>query len=130
MPVEQFLSLDQVISIHNELIDTFGGSYGIRDIGLLDSAIHQPLTSFGGEMLHPDLASKAAAYLFHIIKNHPFIDGNKRTASIAATVFLHLNGYSIKLSNAQFFDLALGIATSKIRKEKATEIIRHSMRKI
>ena len=78
-----FLDLDFVLRIHLSLIERYGGEPGVRDIGLLHSAIAMPQASFGGEFLHEDLFEKAAAYLFHIVQNHPFMDGNKRTGAAA-----------------------------------------------
>ena len=75
-----YLSLDEVLAIHARSIETFGGSFGIRDSGLLDSALAMPGAAFGGEELHATLFEKASAYAFHVAKNRPFVDGNKRTA--------------------------------------------------
>ncbi len=87
-----FLTLAEVIEIHNDQIKRYGGSAAIRNIGLLQSAIAQPPASFSGQWLHGDIFMMAAAYAFHICGNHPFIDGNKRTALASALVFLRLNG--------------------------------------
>ena len=89
-----FLTLDEVIEIHREMINRYGGSDGIRDKGLLESAVSTPQASFGDQFLHSDIFHMAGAYLFHIVKNHPFIDGNKRTGAMAAFVFLKLNHYT------------------------------------
>jgi death-on-curing protein len=86
-----FLSLDEVIEIHRDMIERYGGSTGIRDMGLLQSAVAMPQASFGSEFLHADLFEMAAAYLFRIVQNHPFIDGNKRVGTATAMVFLELN---------------------------------------
>jgi len=87
----RFLSVQRVLALHSLQLKLFGGSEGVRDQSLLESAIAMPATSFGGQYVHADLAEMAAAYLFHLNKNHPFIDGNKRTATAAALVFLKLN---------------------------------------
>ena len=87
-----FLTLDEVLEFHAEQVELFGGDPGVRDFGLLESAIAQPRQAFGGSFLHEDLALMAAAYLFHIVQNHPFADGNKRTGTHAAHVFLRYNG--------------------------------------
>ena len=76
----KFIEKQDVLSIHSKQINLYGGSLGIRDEGLLDSAIYQPQATFGGELLHPTIVEQAAAYLFHIANNHAFVDGNKRTA--------------------------------------------------
>lgn len=83
-----FLTVDEVLELHLEQIELFGGSAGARDLNLLESAVAQPSQQFGGEYLHEDVPAMAAAYLFHIVSNHPFIDGNKRTGTDAAIVFL------------------------------------------
>src|SRR6185295_695065 len=91
----EFLDVDDVLAIHDEALAAFGGSAGVRDAGLLASAAAMPTATFGGELLHEDLFAMAAAYAFHIAQNQPFVDGNKRTAILAAIVFLDLNGIEI-----------------------------------
>lgn len=86
-----FLDIDHAMRLHRSLIEAYGGSEGIRDVGLLHSALAVPRASFGGEFLHQDLFEMAAAYLYHIVQNHPFIDGNKRTGAAAAIIFLSMN---------------------------------------
>jgi death on curing protein len=108
--VSAYPTLDEVHAIHARSIQDFGGSLGIRDRGLLDSALAMPGASFGGEEMHPSLAEKAAAYAFHIVKNHPFIDGNKRTALAVALWFLHLNGASVTATDDEYVSLGLGLA--------------------
>lgn len=88
----RFLSLQNVLHIHEDTIREEGGIQGIRDEGLLASAIDMPQASFGGQFLHHDLAEMAAAYLFHLCQNHPFVDGNKRTAAFTTVLFLAVNG--------------------------------------
>lgn len=88
--VKDFLNSDQVLKVHRSLIERYGGSDGIRDVGLLESAIAQPQPMFGGAFLHSDILEMAAAYLFHLVRNHPFIDGNKRIGAAAAIVFFAL----------------------------------------
>ncbi len=86
-----FLSLDDVLLAHADTLEQEGGLSGVRDHGLLDAAVAMPRQQFGGTYLHPDLAAMAAAYLFHIAQNHPFYDGNKRTAALSALAFLRVN---------------------------------------
>lgn len=95
MPEPLFLSVEDVIEIHADQIERYGGSLGVRDVELLRSAIGMPEAGFGDQYLHADLFEMAAAYLYHIIQNHPFIDGNKRTGTMAAFVFLNLNGVTL-----------------------------------
>ncbi len=94
-----YLTPEQVLFIHYRLIEETGGCQGIRDIALLQSAVSRPMATFDNNDLCPDLFSKAAALMHSIIKNHPFVDGNKRTAITAASIFLLRNGYSLKTSN-------------------------------
>src|SRR6476620_4562225 len=90
-----FVSLDDVLYIHEKQLENYGGSDGIRDQGLLESAIATPQASFGGQFVHEDLYHMAAAYAFHVAENQPFIDGNKRTGLAAALVFLTITGYEV-----------------------------------
>ena len=92
MDALRFLSVDDVIAIHADTVAQEGGAAGLRDPGLLQSAVLMPQQQFGGSYLHEDLAAMAAAYLFHIAANHAFLDGNKRTGAMAALVFLDVNG--------------------------------------
>ncbi len=91
----QFLTVEEVIKFHADQLRLYGGTDGIRDLGVLESAVATPKASFGGGFLHKDLFSMAAAYAFHIAENQPFLDGNKRTGLNAALSFLGLNGLSI-----------------------------------
>jgi death on curing protein len=111
-----FLGLDEVIEIHNDQIRRYGGHPGIRDIGLLKSAIAMPAASFGGDYLQTDIFEMAAAYLFHIVRNHPFIDGNKRTGAVSSVVFLMLNGIELEADEDNFEKMILSAAEGKIDK--------------
>src|SRR5438105_60286 len=95
-----FLTLDEVLEIHSDQIDRYGGAHGIRDLNLLQSAIAMPQSGFGEQYLHESVFAMAAAYLFHITQNHPFVDGNKRTGLASALVFLELNNISIEIDDA------------------------------
>lgn len=122
----RFVELVQVLAIHFRQIEAFGGSHGIRDQGLLESALAQPQMTFGDDFLHPTIPEQAAAYLFHIAKNHPFIDGNKRTAFAGVITFLELNGYQLHLSQELAFQLVLQVATGTILKEElALYLLKH-----
>ena len=90
------LDISHILRIHLSMIERYGGKEGVRDVGLLHSAIAVPQSSFGGEMLHRDLFEMAAAYLYHIVQNHPFVDGNKRTGAAAALVFLAMNDMEVE----------------------------------
>lgn len=88
-----FLTLAETAEIHAYQIDHFGGTNGLRSLDLLKSAVGMPSSTFGGSYLHPTIPDMAAAYLFHLVENHPFLDGNKRVGTMSALVFLELNGY-------------------------------------
>ncbi|MTJ09565.1 MULTISPECIES: type II toxin-antitoxin system death-on-curing family toxin [unclassified Anabaena] len=120
----QFIAKEDVLSIHKKQINLYGGSYGIRDEGLLDSAIYQPQASFGGEFLHPTIYEQAAAYLFHICKNHAFIDGNKRTAFDVMVTFLNINDYELNMTPEEAYQLTMQVADNKVSKEDLIEILR------
>src|SRR5262245_19829607 len=103
--VIRFLSVDELIVIHQRVISAHGGSLGIRDRGLLESAGSVPAAQFSGQYLHPDVPGMAAAYLFHLCKNHPFIDGNKRVALAASDVFLELNDHQLAATDNELEQL-------------------------
>lgn len=112
-----FLSIEEVIAFHDHQLDLFGGLAGIRDHGLLESAIMGPQASFSGKYLYEDIFSMAAAYAHGIIKNHPFLDGNKRTGMTASLAFLYANDTRIYPTPAEVFALAIAIATSEASQE-------------
>jgi death-on-curing protein len=113
-----FLGLDEVIDIHHDQIKRYGGHPGIRDVGILKSAIALPSATFDGNFLHTDIYEMAAAYLFHIVQNHPFIDGNKRTGAVASIVFLMMNGMDFQADGNDFEKIVLLTAEGKT--DKAT----------
>lgn len=124
MSETRFLSLDNVLRLHDFSIERFGGASGLRDMALLESAVMMPQASFGGQHLHPDVPSKAAAYLYHISQAHAFIDGNKRTAMAAALTFLRLNGHDVDANDDDLIEIGLGVAAGKIDKDELTERLR------
>jgi death-on-curing protein len=113
-----FLTLDDVLEIHEQQIELYGGSHGLRDPGALESAVATPQATFGGEYLHGSLCLMAAAYLFHITQNHPFIDGNKRAGANAAITFLLMNDLEPRFSEDALVDLVLGVAQGVMPKER------------
>ena len=122
----RFLTLEEVIILHTDQIERYGGSPGIRDEGLLRSAHAQAEAQFGGAYLHDSIVAMAAAYLYHLVQNHPFIDGNKRIGAAAATAFLAFNGYEINSSVSEysagttqtpFEKVVLDVAQGKMTKE-------------
>lgn len=118
------LTVEIVREIHAEAIGRFGGSNGVREMALLESAVAAPQASFGGRSPYRDMAEVAAAYLFYVCKNHPFIDGNKRAALGACIVFLRLNGIEPKADGPGWEELTLAVAASVIDREEATQRLR------
>lgn len=118
------LKVADVLVIHSEAISQFGGSEGIREMALLESAVAAPQASFGGESVYTDIVEVAAAYLFFLCSNHPFVDGNKRAALGACIVFLRLNGIEPQSDNQGWEDLTLQVAASKLDREKSTQRLR------
>lgn len=118
-----FLSLDEVIFLHDEQLVRFGGAAGIRDLDLLASAVGTPQASFGGEFLHPDLFSMAAAYAFHIAQNQPFVDGNKRAGLLSALVFLDLNGMMVSDPEGLLYQAMIDIAERTMDKGGLADLL-------
>ncbi len=116
MPTPEFLSKADVLKLHNRQIERFGGTSGVRDEGLLESALAQPQATFDGQFLHSTIYEQAVAYLYHLAKNHPFVDGNKRTAFAAMDTFLRLNGYRLTLTNEGCYALVLQAVTDRLDK--------------
>ena len=123
-PEPVFLTFAEIIEIHDYQISRFGGAAGVRDIELLKSAIGMPSATFGGEFLHPSVIEMAAAYLYHLVENHPFVDGNKRVGAMAALIFLDLNGYDFDVSDAELTDMVLKVASGKMLKAEITLFFR------
>lgn len=119
-----FLTLAEVIDVHADQLQRYGGQPGMRDVGLLGSALAQPEASFGGEWLHPTLYDMAAAYAYHVCQNHPFADGNKRTALVCALVFLEMNGVGILDPKGLFKDAMLAVASGHMGKAELAKLLR------
>ena len=122
------LTVEIVREIHAEAIAKFGGADGVREPVLLESAVAAPQASFGGQSPYQDIAEVAAAYLFYLCKNHPFLDGNKRTALGACLVFLRLNGIEPKPDRPDWEVLTLAVAASAIDREQTTKQLRKLLR--
>ena len=118
------LTVEIVLEIHAEAIRRFAGSDGVRDTALLESAVAAPQASFGGKSPYADLAEVAAAYLYYLCKNHPFIDGNKRVALGACIVFLRLNGIETKSDGPEWEKLTMAVAASAIDRDQTTSRLR------
>lgn len=123
MQTPKFVTISQVLDIHQRQIQRFGGTNGVRDEGLLDSALAQPQATFGGELLHPTIGEQAAAYLYHLAMNHPFIDGNKRTAFAVMDTFITLNGYTLNLSQEQAYNLVIQVVQREMSKEELSAFL-------
>jgi death-on-curing protein len=122
----EFLTLDEVLALHADQIDRYGGAHGIRDLGLLESAHAAPRSTLAGGFLHGTVPEMAAAYLFHIVRNHPFVDGNKRVGLTAAIAFLGLNGLWLEAEEDALVDLVVGVAEGRVAKaEVAVFLQRH-----
>jgi len=122
-----FLTLDEIIDIHRDQIARYGGAEGIRDFGMLQSAVAMPAAGIGGRFLHADLCEMAAAYLFHVVQNHPFIDGNKRVGAVAAYVFLALNNLQLAADPSTYTELVLSVACGKTPKSAVAEFLRENV---
>ncbi len=123
-----FLTLDEILSLHEDQIRRYGGAGGIRETGLLQSAVGSAAATFGGEFLHQSLFEMAAAYLYGICRNHPFVDGNKRTALMAALTFLEMNGIEIDADESKFFELVIGVAEGRVTKAEVAVFLQHHAR--
>lgn len=121
----EFLTIEQVLEIHKNQVELYGGSTGIRDLNLLESALAMPQSGLRNEYLHKDLCEMASAYLFHIVQNHPFIDGNKRVGLVCALMFLLNNKIKLKINDKEgLYNLVLNIAQGKTNKPEITSFFR------
>ena len=124
MKLPIFLTLAEVIDINSNQIELYGGQKGVRDMGLLQSALAQPEASFSGQWLHEDIYLMAAAYAFHICQNHPFFDGNKRTALASALVFLEINNISLDDPKGKLLEAMLNMAKGTLNKQQFAQILK------
>lgn len=124
MPEPLFLTFDEVLALHADQLGRYGGEAGLLDPGLLSSALATPRATFGGDFLHPTLPEMAAAYLFHVCQNHPFLDGNKRTALAACLAFLWLNDLEIVADPDELTELVLGVARGEVAKAEVAVFLR------
>lgn len=122
-----YLTAEQVLFIHYRLVSETGGEHGVRDLGLLESAVARPQATFDRQELYPDVFEKAAALMESLINNHPFVDGNKRTGIVCAILFLQQNAVSFSAKNADLEKFTLRVASSKAgRSEIAQWLKKHS----
>jgi death on curing protein len=120
----RFLLIDEVIEIQEDQVIRYGGTFGVRDRGLLESAVMAPRATFGGQLLHADLFEMAAAYLCYLVGDHPFVDGNKRTWAVAAVVFLALNDHDLAAEEDLFEALVRGVAEGRVGKAGVAAFLR------
>lgn len=121
---EFFFTLEEVLDIHKQQIALYGGEIGLRDRGLLESALAMPQSMYSGKYLHEDLFQMAAAYLFHLVQNHPFLDGNKRTGTVLAYVFLKLNGFHLTAAPDELESVVLDVACGLCDKTQLADFFR------
>lgn len=125
-----YLTLEQVFLIHEDQLLRYGGSSGLRDLPLLESAIFRPQSSFGGEDLYSSIFEKAAALMHSLLLNHPFVDGNKRTATTSMLVFLELNNYRLQVSQKALVEVAIKIESKQLNLEQIASWFRKYAKKI
>ncbi|MBM7558164.1 type II toxin-antitoxin system death-on-curing family toxin [Halanaerobacter jeridensis] len=121
-----FIPKKVILYFHEQLIQIYGGSPGIRDENLLDSAIQQPKSSFNGDYLHNNIFEMASAYGFHLCRNHPFIDGNKRVALVAMDTFLQNNGYEISASEKETYKIIIELSAENLSKSDLTQWLKQN----
>jgi len=125
----KFLRKATILTFHQDQLERYGGKEGIRDEKLLESAMAQPEASFEGEYVHQDLFHMAAAYGFHICQNHPFYDGNKRTALIAMYTLLYVNGYQIVADKKSLFAVMMDLANGKVSKDELRDYLKKNSKR-
>lgn len=125
----EYLELKHVIAMQETLIEKYGGLQGIRDKGLLESAISQPQQSAFGEDIFPDIPSKAAAYAFYLSENQPFLDGNKRVATATALTFLRLNAYDLPVSEKELYEIIMDLANKRLTRDGLVKWFRKNSKK-
>jgi death on curing protein len=126
----KYLDEQAVLFIHSAVVDETGGSHGIRELGLLRSALALPRQSFEKKDLYPTLFKKATALIMSLIKNHPFIDGNKRTAVVTLGIFLEVNGYTLQVENAALAEFINEMAGTRMSSSKVENWIKSNSKKI
>ena len=124
------MTLEQILVIHEDQIERYGGSHGVRNLALIESAVFRPQTSFAGKELYVTIFDKAASLLHSVLLNHAFVDGNKRTAMVATITFLELNGYFLEVSQKELVHFALKVENKKISIEKIANWLKKHVKKI
>ena len=126
----QYLTLDEIFAIHESMIDSYGGSHGIRDLGLIQSALGRPVAAFGGVDLYPTIFDKAAALFHSLMFNHAFIDGNKRTTFATTVRFLNKNGYNLEISQKEVVDFPLKVENQHLSLEEIAAWLKNNSKKV
>jgi death on curing protein len=126
----KFLEKSVLLTFHEDHLRRYGGLNGIRDHGLLDSALAQPVATFDGEYVHKDIFQKAAAYGYHLCRNHPFVDGNKRTALVAIYLFLYVNGHQLIADKKNLYAIVMGVADGSVDKQQLADFLASNTRKL
>ena len=123
------ISIDDILILHEKSITEYGGKKGIRDFGMLESAIARPFQTFSGNELHPEVHQKAAALAESLIINHPFIDGNKRTGALTMIAFLNHAGYRLTASSDNLYQMIISISTGKLKFEEIVSWLKENSEK-
>jgi len=123
----RFLRIEIILAIHDDQIRLYGGAYGLRDAAGLDAAFHMPQAQFSGQFLHSTIFQMAAAYGFHLCQNHPFLDGNKRTAGMAMFTFLKLNGLEPIATESDYYAVMKAVASGNMTKEELADWLQTAM---
>ena len=126
----QFIPEGIVLTIHADLLQRYGGQPGLRDRNLLESALAQPKMTFGGKYVHKTIFEKASAYGYHVCKNHPFVDGNKRVAFVLMDIFLQKNGWEIVADEEKAYSMMIDLAVGKLTKAQAASWLREHSYKV
>jgi death-on-curing protein len=124
----QFLTVADALHIHRNMIDLYGGEHGVRSMDLLESALAQPQACYGGDYLHSVPFGMAAAYHYHVVRNHPFLDGNKRSGVALAIVFLDWQGVSLRSDNEGVVDITIRVAEGRATKDDVAEFLQSIVR--
>ena len=127
---QSFITVEQAIKAHDEIISETGGSHGVRDLGLLDSALNRPFHSFAGTDLYENIFEKTAALIHSLLLNHPFVDGNKRTSVYLGYRFLQINNYTLTATNNHLVRFALDIESKKLNLEDIANWLKTHSRKV
>ena len=125
-----FLTFEQILAIHDNQIELYGGRHGIRDLALFESAVMRPQTTFGGKDLYPTIFNKAAVLMHSLVMNHPFIDGNKRTGVVSALMFLESNGIEIITGQKEIVKVALELESKSIDINNLASWFKNNSRKV